>query len=150
MAKKDIGILYEKFISLSLFSTAIVSSYSTKRKSIPSYFVWYKLTIVFLISISLVCSSFYPLPLAFSDTDASTTNGPFITRWGGIYGPREGEMRSPSGIALDQEGNVYVADTGNNRIQVFSSNGTYIREWGGIYGEREMFPEGIALDQEGN
>jgi glucose/arabinose dehydrogenase/plastocyanin len=47
---------------------------------------------------------------------------------------------------------VYVADTGNNRIQVFSSNGTYISKWG-VYGNRNgtlKSPEGITLDQEGN
>ena len=29
-------------------------------------------------------------------------------------------MRSPAGIALDQEGNVYVADTGNSVISAFT------------------------------
>jgi len=80
-------------------------------------------------------------------------NGPFITRWGGEPGGRGGQMISPTGIALDQQGNVYVADTGNNRIQVFTNNGTYIREWGGFYGDREgqmRSPTGIALDQQGN
>jgi glucose/arabinose dehydrogenase len=102
----------------------------------------------------LCSSSLYPLPSAFSTTDAFTTNGPFIREWGGRYGSGEDQMRSPAGIALDQEGNVYVADTGNNRIQVFYSNGTLIREWGGRYGntssDEMRFPEGIAVDQEGN
>ena len=39
-------------------------------------------------------------------------------------------LKSPEGIAVDHVGNVYVADTGNNRIQVFSSNGTFISKWG--------------------
>jgi DNA-binding beta-propeller fold protein YncE len=63
-------------------------------------------------------------------------------------------MRSPAGITLDQEGNVYVADTGNNRIQVFSSNGTFITKWGdvtkwGEYGSGNSTmrsPQGIAVD----
>ena len=37
---------------------------------------------------------------------------------------------SPSGIATDTSGNVYVADKGNNRIQKFTSNGTFITKWG--------------------
>jgi DNA-binding beta-propeller fold protein YncE len=47
---------------------------------------------------------------------------------------------------------VYVADTDNHRIQVFSSNGAFISTWG-VYGIDEIgmrFPEGIAIDQEGN
>jgi aldose sugar dehydrogenase len=82
-----------------------------------------------------------------------------IREWGGEYGSRNGSMRSPAGIALDSSsGNVYVADTGNNRIQVFSSNGTFIVGWGDVTkwgeyssGNRTMrSPAGIALDQEGN
>ena len=32
--------------------------------------------------------------------------------------------------SVDSAGNVYVADTGNNRIQKFTSNGTFITTWG--------------------
>ena len=39
-------------------------------------------------------------------------------------------IHSPSGIATDTSGNVYVTDTVNNRIQKFSSNGTFITKWG--------------------
>ena len=34
------------------------------------------------------------------------------------------------GVAVDSSGNVYVADSGNNRIQKFDSNGTFITKWG--------------------
>jgi glucose/arabinose dehydrogenase/plastocyanin len=47
---------------------------------------------------------------------------------------------------------VYVADTANNRIQVFSSNGTFVSKWG-KYGTGDgLFnsPTGIAIDQKGN
>jgi DNA-binding beta-propeller fold protein YncE len=33
-------------------------------------------------------------------------------------------------VAIDADGNVYVADTGNDRIQKFSSDGTFIAAWG--------------------
>ena len=59
-----------------------------------------------------------------------------------------GTLNQPAGIAIDQEGNVYVADTANNRIQVFSSNGTFISKWGG-YGAGNgtlKSPTGIAID----
>ena len=47
---------------------------------------------------------------------------------------------------------MYVADTANHRIQVFSSNGTFISKWG-KYGCRNgtlRSPEGIAVDHDGN
>jgi hypothetical protein len=128
-------MLYEKFISSLLFFSTLVSSISTKRKSISNYFVWYKGSIVFLISITLVCSSsLYVSPSAFSTTYPSPSHSSskgIFSDWGGQYSSEDGQMRAPAGIALDQEGNVYVADTGNNRIQVFSSNGTFITKWGG-------------------
>jgi glucose/arabinose dehydrogenase len=49
----------------------------------------------------------------------------------------EGSFNNPKGIAVDpSSGNVYVADTANHRIQVFSNNGTFISKWG-QYGTRE-------------
>ncbi len=34
----------------------------------------------------------------------------------GTCGDRDGEFRNPLGIAADEDGNVFVADTGNNRV----------------------------------
>lgn len=36
----------------------------------------------------------------------------------------------PLDLAMDTAGNVYVADTGNNRIQLFASNGRPMKQWG--------------------
>jgi len=44
--------------------------------------------------------------------------------------PAIGTFREPWGIAIDKEGLVYVADTWNHRVQVFSSTGEPIRTWG--------------------
>src|SRR5262249_13536918 len=48
-------------------------------------------------------------------------NGNFITTWGS-YGSGDGQFNQPFGVAVDSSGNVYVADTGNSRIQKFDAN----------------------------
>ena len=58
----------------------------------------------------------------------------------------------PYGLALDSGGNLYVADSFNNRVQKFDSNGNLITSWG-CYGidEREfMGPHGVAVDSGDN
>jgi DNA-binding beta-propeller fold protein YncE len=42
-----------------------------------------------------------------------------------------------SGIAIDDAGNIYVADTWNHRIQVFASDGTFLRAWGQFFDARD-------------
>ena len=41
-----------------------------------------------------------------------------------------GEMNSPSGVATDPGGSVYVADSDNGRIQQFTAVGAFGRTWG--------------------
>ena len=38
-------------------------------------------------------------------------------------------FNDPNGIAVDAQGNVHVADTGNHRIAVFTADGKFVREW---------------------
>jgi DNA-binding beta-propeller fold protein YncE len=67
-------------------------------------------------------------------------------------GCAEGESHFPAAVALDKEGNVYVADTDNHRIQKFTAEGKFITEWG-EFGEapgRLSVPSGIAVDASGN
>jgi sugar lactone lactonase YvrE len=44
-------------------------------------------------------------------------------------GKRAGTVMHPMGIATDQLGNLYVSDSGNNRIKKFSPSGTLIAVW---------------------
>lgn len=77
--------------------------------------------------------------------------GKFVTQWGSI-GTDNGQFKSPEGLAVDSYGNVYVADTGNNRIQKFDASGTYLGQWGSSGGGNGQFarPVGLAIDSSGN
>lgn len=50
---------------------------------------------------------------------AYTTGGTYLGQWGST-GPKPGQFMNPSGIDHDAACNIYVADAGNDRIQVFS------------------------------
>jgi len=53
-------------------------------------------------------------------------NGRWLMSWG-EPGEGEGQFHTPHSIATDAAGNVYVADRGNGRIQVFDGNGKFLR-----------------------
>lgn len=55
-------------------------------------------------------------------------DGKFIKAWG-REGTGPGEFNVPHGIALDSKGRVFVADRGNNRIQIFDQDGKFLEEW---------------------
>ncbi len=62
---------------------------------------------------------------------------------------KPGELEEPSGVAVDAQDNVYVADTWNGRIQKFDAKGKPVAEFGG---NRYAFysPRNVAMDAQGN
>jgi DNA-binding beta-propeller fold protein YncE len=54
-------------------------------------------------------------------------NGDWIKQWG-ESGSGPGQFNTPHSIATDAQGNVYVADRGNRRIQVFDDDGKFLRQ----------------------
>jgi sugar lactone lactonase YvrE len=48
----------------------------------------------------------------------------------GVFGYGDGQFRTPWGLAIDSDGNIYVADTLNNRIQKLDSSGVMLGWWG--------------------
>lgn len=85
---------------------------------------------------------------------ACTSTGQYLREWGseglgeagneyGFYGPRA--------VAVDAQGLVYVADTGNKRIMVYDSQGTFIRQIGAggtLEGQLDE-PVGLAISPDG-
>src|SRR6266567_4217807 len=70
----------------------------------------------------------------------------------GGRGSDKGQFDGPTGIAVDGNGNILVADTNNARIEKFAPSGTFLGVMGirGIgYGQLGA-PNGIAVDRAGN
>jgi DNA-binding beta-propeller fold protein YncE len=88
-------------------------------------------------------------------------SGNYIGQWG-TFGTGNGQFRfvilgdlsggPEGGLAVDGNGNVYVVDTMNCRIQKFASDGTYLTQWGsqGSGDAQFLFPSGIAVDKSRN
>src|SRR5277367_5474186 len=53
-------------------------------------------------------------------------NGKWLKSWG-EPGDKPGQFNTPHNIAADAKGNIYVADRGNRRIQVFDGEGNLLR-----------------------
>jgi DNA-binding beta-propeller fold protein YncE len=71
---------------------------------------------------------------------------------GGAPGGEFGQFSYPTYVTLDAEGNVFVADTLNARIQKFDHEGKFITsigKAGSNWGEFDK-PKGVALDTFGN
>jgi sugar lactone lactonase YvrE len=79
-----------------------------------------------------------------------TTAGVELAHWGS-YGSGPGQFNQPQGIAVDASGHVYVSDTYNHRVQVFSNDGVFLAQWGSYGSAPGQFyrPSGIAVGPDG-
>jgi len=97
-----------------------------------------------------------------TDTDNSRVqkfdgNGMFLLQWGskgsdsGQFGEDQ-NWSGPEGIAVDAQGNVYVADPANQRIEKFDSNGNFLSQLGskGTGDGQFLNPADVTVDQQGN
>ena len=95
--------------------------------------------IVSVFSVILLSGSITP-SFALGDYD-------YLSEWGefGIYAP--GFFSYPEYVAVDEEGNSYISDLGNKRIQKFSIDGQYISHWGesGKQPGQFHYPSGITI-----
>lgn len=82
---------------------------------------------------------------------SSAPCGTAVARLGGV-GDGPAQFYQPAAIAVDASGNVFVADTGNDRIKKLDSTGQLLATWGSYgSGDGEFFePFAVALDASGN
>jgi hypothetical protein len=100
-------------------------------------------------TITIASSRYYPRDLVldengriyiaeFSAVTCLANDGTFLWRTGknasesyrGDSGSGDGEFNSAYGITIGLDGNLYVADRNNHRVQVLDQNGTFIRKFG--------------------
>ena len=72
-----------------------------------------------------------------------TADGAFVSQFGEL-GTGPGQFDLLHGLAVDDDGRIYVADRMNSRIQIFTEDGEFIEEWPDIFD-----PVNIWLDADG-
>jgi tripartite motif-containing protein 71 len=85
----------------------------------------------------------------------ANNTGDSIAKWdeaagGGNTGTAAGQFQNPESLDLNQtSGRIYVADTGNHRVQYFTSAGVYEGTWGSAGTGTSQFngPNGLAVNQ---
>ncbi len=65
----------------------------------------------------------------------------------GTPGSDKGQFKFPGGVAVDGQGNILVVDSGNNRIQKFTSSGQFLKVTRDV---QFSSPDGIAFNSSNN
>lgn len=80
----------------------------------------------------------------------SLTDNRLIRTIGGRGTSGEGKFNFPTNLAVDSKGSLYVADTGNFRVQVFDRDGRFVRSIGKLGSLPGFFarPKGVAVDSD--
>ena len=115
---------------------------------------WLRVGFAALVSAGLLATSVGP---AFADREYSWTLDkdsmqlrspmPYIYDFeiDGMYKP-SGTFKNPADIFIDKQFNIWIADTGNNRVLKFDEAGNFLREYGTEENDGKLnAPEGIYI-----
>lgn len=99
----------------------------------------------FFVSFSLFCT-FQGFSQYTYDSQIGTTS---------TSSSADGQFEQPNGVAIDADGNIYIADRNNERVQKFDSSGDFLLKWGSSgTGDGQFSPNNgavdLAVDSDGN
>jgi len=80
----------------------------------------------------MVSAAQKPSVFDYSDLFCITQENYVLDTTWGEYGSASSQFNYPRAIALGRYGRIYVADTGNHRIQKFGQTGNYVTQWGSL------------------
>ncbi|MBS0557253.1 MAG: 6-bladed beta-propeller [Proteobacteria bacterium] len=78
--------------------------------------------------------------------------GAYVSQFGSA-GSGAGQLNAPSGLVYNPvNGNLYVSEVGNDRVQIFTTTGTYVSQFGspGAGNGQLNDPYALAVDARGN
>ena len=90
--------------------------------------IWPNVVVPRGIALSPDAKSIYVAQTPLSQIALYSSEGRQLGTWG-QPGQGPGQLSKPVGLAVDPDGNLWVADWGNARVQVFAPNGAPQRRW---------------------
>ncbi len=150
------------FLPIPFVNSSVLSGYWTPRLILPPLLCFFcaafllidksvarssKTIAAVLLALVIIQSAIEIVMLAPTVADERP-----VTAFQGGQGTEEGRFDTPRGIAIDSAGNIFVADTGNGRVEKFSPTGTFLSIIGakGSGHGQLADPNGIAIDRSGN
>ncbi|MEW6104419.1 MAG: NHL repeat-containing protein, partial [bacterium] len=131
-------------------SISFVKTIGSEGNGVGQFFLPRDIAIDFRNGYFLICDSFNQRISKFS-LDGNPINSFSGSNSFGQWGTQTGKLWHPYGIDIDNQGNIYVADTYNHRIQKFSPDGNYLLSFGARGQEDGQFamPQDVVVDSEG-
>ena len=104
---------------------------------------------IFLLSVDFI---YKDARIRHAMIEKYSPNGEFLAQCLMDAGSGDGQLQIPSAIAIDAEGNIYVTDCFDNRVQKFDPSGKFLLKWG-THGDgdgRFNWPNDIAIGGSGD
>ncbi len=158
--RKDVAARVWNYGSLDLAFTEVIDPYEGKEITLEAERSYDQLDLNFPRNLEVAPDgSLYLLDTGNHRVLHISPEGNLLNTWGG-YGSQEsggalpGTFNEPWGIAISPDGNVFIADTWNHRIQKFTAEGEFLISWG-QFGQRETpnsfwGPRDVVVDENGH